>query len=101
MPLARPALGEQATLRFAVADELFEAITWAQLGIHRKPIGLLDVEGYFAPLVSFVDHAVEDGFVRPPYRALFVVSATVDGLLAALAAHEPIVITNAARSAPR
>src|SRR5438094_2640259 len=55
-------------------DELFEAITWAQLGIHRKPIGLLDVEGYFAPLVSFVDHAVEDGFVRPPYRALFVVS---------------------------
>jgi len=74
---------------FGTLDELFEAITWGQLGLHRKPIGLLDVEGYFAPLVSFVDRAVEDGFVRPPYRALFVVSATVDGLLAALARHEP------------
>ena len=74
---------------FGTLDELFEAITWAQLGIHRKPIGLLDVEGYFASLVSFVDRAVEDGFVRPPYRGLFVVSETVDGLLAALARHAP------------
>jgi hypothetical protein len=68
---------------------LFEAITWGQLGIHRKPIGLLDVEGYFAPLLAFVERAVGDGFIRPPYRELFVVSATVDGLLAALARHVP------------
>ena len=74
---------------FGTLDELFEAITWGQLGIHRKPIGLLDVEGYFASLVSFVDRAVEDGFVRPAYRGLFVRSETVDGLLAALARHEP------------
>jgi hypothetical protein len=89
---------------FGTLDELFEAITWGQLGIHRKPIGLLDVEGYFASLVSFVDRAVEEGFVRPAYRGLFVRSETVDGLLGALARHEPpppIVIANAARSAPR
>ena len=47
------------------------------------------MEGYFASLVSFVDRAVEEGFVRPAYRGLFVRSETVDGLLAALAAHEP------------
>jgi len=74
---------------FGTLDELFEAITWGQLGIHRKPIGLLDVEGYFAPLLAFVDRAVGDGFIRPPYRELFVVRATVDGLLAALARHAP------------
>jgi hypothetical protein len=74
---------------FGTLDELFEAITWGQLGIHRKPIGLLDVEGYFAPLLAFVDRAVGDGFIRPPYRGLFVVSATVDGLLDALARHTP------------
>jgi uncharacterized protein (TIGR00730 family) len=74
---------------FGTLDELFEAITGGQLGIHRKPIGLLDVEGYFASLLAFVDRAVDDGFVRPPYRGLFTVSPTVDGLLAALARHTP------------
>jgi len=74
---------------FGTLDELFEAITGGQLGLHRKPIGLLDVEGYFAPLLAFVDRAVGDGFIRPPYRGLFVVSTTVDGLLAALARHTP------------
>jgi uncharacterized protein (TIGR00730 family) len=44
-------------------DELFEIITWAQLGIHQKPIGLLDVADYFVPLVSMVRHAVYEGFV--------------------------------------
>jgi predicted Rossmann-fold nucleotide-binding protein len=53
------------------------------------PGGSLDVEGYFAPLLAFVERAVGDGFIRPPYRELFVVSATVDGLLDALARHIP------------
>jgi uncharacterized protein (TIGR00730 family) len=74
---------------FGTLDELFEAITWGQLGIHRKPIGLLNVEGYFAPLLAVVDRAVGDGFIRPPYRGLVVVSGTVDGLLDALARHTP------------
>jgi len=74
---------------FGTLDELFEAITWGQLGIHRKPIGLLDVEGYFGPLLAFVDRAVEAGFIREQYRRLFLVSASVDDLLEALARHEP------------
>jgi uncharacterized protein (TIGR00730 family) len=74
---------------YGTLDELFEAITWGQLGIHRKPIGLLDVEGYFGSLLAFVDHAVEAGFIRPQYRELFVVAPTVDGLLAALDRHQP------------
>jgi uncharacterized protein (TIGR00730 family) len=49
-------------------DELFEAFTWSQLGIHDKPIGLLDVEGYWAPMLSFLDHAVAEGFLRADHR---------------------------------
>jgi uncharacterized protein (TIGR00730 family) len=49
-------------------DELFEAITWGQLGLHEKPIGLLDVEGYFGPLLAFLDHMNAEGFVRPALR---------------------------------
>lgn len=57
-------------------DELAEAITWGQLGIHAKPCGLLDVHGYFGPLLAFADHAVAEGFLRPEHRA--AVSVTTD-----------------------
>ncbi len=49
-------------------DELFEAITWGQLGLHEKPIGLLDVDGYYAPLLAFLEHMNAEGFVRPALR---------------------------------
>jgi uncharacterized protein (TIGR00730 family) len=49
-------------------DELFEAITWGQLGLHEKPIGLLDVDGYYGPLLSFLEHMNAEGFVRPALR---------------------------------
>src|SRR2546430_4787578 len=49
-------------------DELFEAITWGQLGLHEKPIGLLDVDGYFGPLFAFLQHMSAEGFVRPALR---------------------------------
>ena len=51
-------------------DELFETWTWAQLGFHGKPCGLLDVEGYFQPLIAFLDHAVAEGFVRSEHRRM-------------------------------
>ena len=51
-------------------DELFEALTWAQLGLHAKPIVLLDVEDFFEPLVALADHLAEEGFVRREHRAL-------------------------------
>lgn len=57
---------------FGTLDELCEILTWAQLGMHRKPVGLLNVEGYFDPLLAFLDQAVSDGFVRPPHRRLLI-----------------------------
>jgi uncharacterized protein (TIGR00730 family) len=67
-------------------DEFFEILTWAQLGLHRKPCGVLNVQGYFDRLLSFLDHSVEQGFVRREYGSLFAVSAEPSRLLAALAA---------------
>src|SRR6476620_9042179 len=71
-------------------EELFEVYTWAQLGIHAKPIGLLDVAGFYAPLAGFLDHVVERGFLRPDTRDALAVADDLDALLAALAAARPI-----------
>jgi uncharacterized protein (TIGR00730 family) len=71
-------------------DELFEALTWAQLGIHQKPIGLLNIKGYFAPLLALIDQAIAEGFVRPQYRELIVVSAEIEDLLARLLSYQPL-----------
>lgn len=67
-------------------DELFEILTWAQLGFHAKPIALLDVDQYFAPLVALLDHATKEGFVSPRHRDLLTVGDDPDRLLAALVA---------------
>jgi uncharacterized protein (TIGR00730 family) len=74
---------------FGTLDELFEAITWGQIGIQRKPIGLLNVAGFFDPLLAWVDGAVKEGFVRPQHRQLFIVSDDASILLEKLAFHEP------------
>jgi uncharacterized protein (TIGR00730 family) len=73
-------------------DEMFEILTWAQLGLHRKPCGLLNVQGYFERLLSFLDHTVEEGFVRREYGSLLSVSDTPAALLDALAAQTPPVV---------
>ena len=54
-------------------EELFEIWTWGQLGLHRKPYGLFQVEGFYTPLLEFLDHAVAAGFIRPENRALLAV----------------------------
>jgi uncharacterized protein (TIGR00730 family) len=69
---------------FGTLDELFEIVTWAQLGLHARPIGLLDVGGYFDPLLAFADRAVAEAFVRPEHRRLLVVEKSVENLLEAL-----------------
>jgi uncharacterized protein (TIGR00730 family) len=76
---------------FGTLDELFEAITWGQLGIHRKPIGLFNVAGYFDPLLQWVDMAVKEGFVRPQHRQLFIASDDPSLLIERLARHQPPV----------
>ena len=62
-------------------EELVEVYTWLQLGLHHKPLGLLDVGGYWQPLVTWLDHAVSSGFLRHETRAALHVDESVDGLL--------------------
>jgi uncharacterized protein (TIGR00730 family) len=68
-------------------EELFEVLTWGYLGIHSKPTGLLDVGGYWQPLIRLLDHAVEEGFLRPAHRKLVVVDRSPARLLERLARH--------------
>lgn len=62
-------------------DELFEVLTWSQLGLHAKAVGLLDVNDYFSDLVAFLDKTVDDGFVSPEHRELLVVDTETDKLI--------------------
>jgi uncharacterized protein (TIGR00730 family) len=70
-------------------DELFEVYTWAQLGLHHKPCGLLDVEHYFARLADFLDHAVRERFVREEHRAMLMVEREPRALIERLRDYEP------------
>jgi len=74
---------------FGTLEEFCEALTWAQLGIHRKPCGLLNVEGFFDPLLLLFDHAVRERFVSPDHRSLVVVEEDPERLLDALSRWEP------------
>ena len=70
---------------FVTLDELMEQLTWSQLGLHSKPVGLLDVEDYWRPLVAFARHATEEGFVREADLASIAIAADSDALLDQLA----------------
>ena len=74
-------------------DELWEAMSWAQLGYHAKPVGLLNAAGYYDHLIAFVAKMAEVGFLRPQHRALLIVDNTLDGVLAKMAAHRPLEAT--------
>jgi len=70
---------------FGTLDELMEQLTWSQLGLHAKPVGLLDVEEYWRPLIALARHATEEGFVRESDLAAIAVATDADGLLDRLA----------------
>jgi uncharacterized protein (TIGR00730 family) len=70
-------------------EELFEVYTWAQLGIHAKPMALLDVAGYYEPLAAFLDHAVAQRFLRRETREMLAVADDFDGLLETLERWQP------------
>jgi uncharacterized protein (TIGR00730 family) len=70
-------------------EELLEIATWGQLGIHRKPIGVLNVAGYYDPLVGLLEHAVSEGFLPERSRGLVIVDDDVERLLDRLAEHRP------------
>ena len=80
---------------FGTLEELFEVLTWSQLGLHRKPCALLDVDGYYTSLVAFLDHAVREGLLRPEYRAMLFVESDPARLVDRLARHEPPVVEKA------
>ena len=66
---------------FGTLEELFEVTTWAQLGLHQKPIGLLNVNGFYDGLTGFASHLVAEGFVRPDHAQLLMHAPDADGLL--------------------
>ena len=70
-------------------EELIEVYTWSQLGIHRKPCGVLNVRGYYDHLAALLDHAVREGFLRPQHRAVLSVAGEPAELLDRMAAYEP------------
>ena len=70
---------------FGTLDEVFEAATWTQLNYHLKPVGLLNVDGYYDRLIEFVTHAGQEGFIRPQHHSLLQVDTTIPGLLDRLA----------------
>jgi len=73
-------------------DEFFEILTWAQLGLHRKPCGMLNVGGYFDGLLAFLDHSVDERFVRKEHRDMIAVETSPAALLDELARHKPPVV---------
>ena len=78
---------------FGTFEELFEIITWGQLGLHTKPIGLLDVGGYYQPLVAMLRRGVEEGFIPEAQAQPFAVSTSVGELLDRLAAGPTMQVT--------
>jgi uncharacterized protein (TIGR00730 family) len=73
---------------YGTFEELLEIITWAQLGLHAKPIGLLDVGGFYGQLTAFFDHAIDEGFIKAKHRSLIVTADTPRALLDRLVEHE-------------
>ncbi|MCW6531700.1 MULTISPECIES: TIGR00730 family Rossman fold protein [Sphingomonas] len=70
-------------------DELWEALSWAQLGYHSDPVGLLNTQGYYDDLVAFWEKMATVGFLRPQHRDLLIVAETLDVLIDRMAAHVP------------
>lgn len=70
-------------------DELWEAVSWSQLGYHTKPVGLLNAFGFYDHLIAFNRHMIETGFIRPAHAGIIIADETLDGLLEEMAAYRP------------
>ncbi len=78
---------------FGTFEELFEVLTWSQLGMHQKPIGLLNVAGFYDPLVTLAQHTVAQGFVREQNLSLFIDDAAPAALLDRMCDWKPVTVT--------
>ncbi len=74
---------------FGTLEEIIEILTWGQLQFHRKPCGLLNIDAYFDHLLRYLDHAVDEGFLRPENRQMLLCDVTADGLLQQFAEYRP------------
>uniref|UniRef100_A0A9I9D5C1 Cytokinin riboside 5'-monophosphate phosphoribohydrolase n=1 Tax=Cucumis melo TaxID=3656 RepID=A0A9I9D5C1_CUCME len=75
---------------YGTLEELLEVITWAQLGIHNKPVGLLNVDGYYNSLLTFIDKAVDDGFIKSSQRSIIVSAPNAKELVQKLEEYVPV-----------
>lgn len=73
---------------FGTLDELFETLTWGQIGEHSKPVGLLNVNGYFDPLLSMLDRAMQENFIFPEHRRALLTDSDPNRLLASMENHQ-------------
>ncbi len=76
---------------YGTLEEMFEILTWAQLGLHTKPVGILNAAGYYDPLLAFLDSAVRNRFVSQPHRDMLIIDHTPELLLDKLERYEPVV----------
>lgn len=75
---------------FGTMEELFEMITWGQLALHKKPIGLVNIKGFYDPMLLFVEEMIERGFVKEEYRNLLIVDDNIDRLLDRMEEYAPL-----------
>lgn len=75
---------------FGTLEEVAEVLTWAQLGLHQKPVGFLNVDGFYDPLLAFFDRCVSDQLLKPKNRSLVLVESEPQKLLDAFEAHQPV-----------
>ena len=73
---------------FGTYEELLEIITWGQLGLHRKPIGVLNLNGFYDPFLAQVQNGIDEGFIRPEFRSIFISAPTAEKLLDGVAGFE-------------
>lgn len=75
---------------FGTIEELFEVLTWGQLNLHKKPVGLLNVQGYYDSLIAFIDKMVENRFLKPEYRKMLITDSEINGLIGKMEHYVPI-----------
>lgn len=78
---------------YGTLDEMFEALTWGVLGIHNKPCGFLNVEGYWDPIIGAIDHMLTEGFISPSYRDMVLMESDIDALIDACESYDTPVQT--------
>ncbi|MDM5190679.1 TIGR00730 family Rossman fold protein [Bacillus sp. DX4.1] len=79
---------------YGTFEELFEVVCWSQIGIHEKPVGLLNIEAFYSPLLQMIERAAEEGFMNPSNKELLVSAATADELISSMKNYKRPVMGN-------